>query len=238
MELGVVRRSVGLGATALVAALLGFQGPALAQEDGCGTEVGCGDPGSSDPSGVVPAAPTEPMPTPVPTTVPVPLTGTSVPTTGATVPTTPTTGPTATSSSPAHVSPTTVNAGQSVTIRGGSFAPNQSLQMLLSTTPPTSLGSARSDATGSFSATATIPAATTAGTYRLTVSGPGAQGGTHESSASVTVALARTGVMTTVLTLVGAVALAAGAKLVIQSQWSRPVSTAGWAATARRRRRL
>lgn len=215
-----LRRFVGVAAITLVTAL-GSQQPVSAQSD-CGSEVGCQDPGAAEP---LAGAPTVPA-----TVATVPTTASTV----ATVPTTPTTGQTGASTSTAQVSPATVGPGQTVSIRGGSFAPNQTLQMLLSTSPPASLGTTRSDATGSYSATATIPATTPVGTYRLTVSGPGAQGGAHESAATVTVGLAQTGMMTGVLALVGALALASGARLVIQSQWSPPVSTRNWAPTRRR----
>ena len=215
-------RWMGIAAVTFVA-VLGLQAPASAQND-CGSEVGCQDPGGTVDPGASP----------------------TVPTTGATVPTTPTTvassvpttsvpGEGATSTSVAQVSPTTVAAGQTVTIQAGSFAPNQTVQMQLSTTPPTSLGTAQSDAGGSVSTTATIPASASAGTYRLTITGPGAQGGPHESAATVTVGLADTGFTSGVLAVLGALAVGSGARLVIQSSWSRPVSTRSWVDSRRRR---
>lgn len=215
-----VPRSISIAAVTLVA-VLGLQAPASAQND-CGSEVGCEDPGGTgDPFGASPTVPT---------------TGVTVPTTVASsVPTTSVPGQGATSTSVAQVSPTTVAAGKTVTIQAGSFAPNQTVQMQLSTTPPTSLGSAQSDAGGSVSTTATIPASASAGTYRLTITGPGAQGGPHESAATLTVGLAETGFMSGVLALVGALAVGSGAKLVIQGSWSRPVSTRSWVDNRRRR---
>ena len=217
-----VPRSISIAAVVtFVAAVLGLQAPASAQLD-CGSEVGCEDPG-----GTVEASPT------------VPTTGVTVPTTpttvGSSVPTTSVPGEGATSTSVAQVSPTTVAAGQTVTIQAGSFAPNQTVQMQLSTTPPTSLGTAQSDASGSVSTTATVPASASPGTYRLTITGPGAQGSPHESAATVTVGLAETGFMSGVLALVGALAIGSGAKLMIQGSWSRPVSTRSWVDNRRRR---
>ncbi len=218
-----VLRSIGIAAVAFVA-VLGLQAPASAQYD-CGSEVGCQDPGgTSDPLGASPTVPT--------TGVTVPTTTTTV---ASSVPTTSTPGQGATSTSVTQVSPATVAAGQTVTIRAGSFAPNQTLQIQLSTTPPTSLGTAQSDPSGSVSTTATIPASASAGTYRLTITGPGAQGDPHESAATVTVGLAETGFMSGVLAVVRALAVGSGAKLVIRSWWSRPVSTTRWVDNRRRR---
>lgn len=202
-----------------LAAWLSSAAPASAQEcpaEGCPPDFGA------------PQDPQQTVPTTAPATGTVP---TTVPTTG------PTTDPTAVgvpSSSTALASPSTVSPGASVTIQGAGFGPDQTLQMTFTDSSPVALGSTQSDATGSYSATVTIPSTATVGAHEITVSGPDAQGGTHESVAAITVGLAQTGVMTNIMVLVGVTALAAGVHLVLKSQWSPPVSTAGFALSRRR----
>ena len=188
-------------------------------------------------NGPVPGRAAVPTATTAPGTPTTPTTGST--TTAVTVAptTTPTTVPPGPVTSTATVTPSSVEAGGSVTITGSGFAPSSSLTIqLTSTSPPAALGSTQSDASGGYTATVTIPAGTSAASHLIAVSGPGAQGSRHESVGNVTVALAETGFMTSVLTAAGVVLLATGSKLVLQSQWSLPVSTAGW--TPARRRRL
>jgi hypothetical protein len=55
------------------------------------------------------------------------------------------------------------------------------------TSTPRALGTTRSDSSGRFSVTLTIPADATPGVHRITVTGQGASGGTHTVFADVTV---------------------------------------------------
>jgi hypothetical protein len=207
---GRVRRGLVIGSCVL---LLWFapQHPAGAQVDDCDPLLGCDDVGAGTDT--------------VPTT-----------STAPTVPVAPTTeAPGQAGGSSAQVSPVTVAPGDTITIQGGSFASEERLEISLSTSPPTSLGTVQSDSTGSYSATATIPGTVPLGTYTVTVSGPGPQGGLHEASDTVTVGLAQTGATTGILALAGAAAVGAGARLVLRSQWSRPVSTRNWVPARGRR---
>lgn len=223
----------------LVCPFLLADSPAQAHQDGCHaahscpSDTGsytCGDTGNFSECGTSTPATTTPGTPTTPTTGSTTTAVTVAPTT------TPTTVPSGPVTSTATVTPSSVETGGSVTITGSGFAPSSSLTIqLTSTSPPAALGSTQSDASGSYRATVTIPASTSAATHLIAVSGQGAQGSRHESVGNVTVALAETGFMTNVLTAVGVILLAAGSKLVLQSQWSLPVSTAGWAP---RRRRL
>jgi hypothetical protein len=86
-----------------------------------------------------------------------------------------------------EVSDSTVTRGQRVEITGGGFAANQSSLPITFTSTPVSLGTTRSDSTGHYSATVTIPTTATPGAHRITVTGQGAQGGSHTSFIDVIV---------------------------------------------------
>jgi hypothetical protein len=220
------RRGAYLGWCALALAVsLGTPSPAQAQTTQCLTEgVNCEEaplPPVTDGLG-------QSAPGTVPTTAP---TTSSAPGTG-TVPTSPSSAP---SSSTAVASPSTVAAGHSVTVQGtGPFAANQPLQVFFDGAPPSPPVTAQSDAAGAYVATVTVPSTASSGTHRITVSGPGPQGGTHESIATVMVGLADTGFVTDVMAIVGAAVLALGLHLVRRSQWSAPVSTKNWVPSPRR----
>jgi hypothetical protein len=207
-----VRGGLVIGSCALLL-WFGRQPPAGAQVDDCDPLLGCDDAAAeADTAPTTSTAPTVPV-----------------------APTTESTGQAGTAGAGARVSPATVAPGQAITIQGDSFAPEERLEISLSTNPPTSLGAVQSDGTGRYSATATIPGTTPLGTYTVTVSGPGPQGSLHEASDTVTVGLAQTGATTGILALAGAVAVGSGVRLVLRSQWSRPVSTRNWAPARRRR---
>jgi hypothetical protein len=76
--------------------------------------------------------------------------------------------------------------GQTTTITGRRFAPNSILQANLFSAPVL-LATFKSDASGNYSATVTIPADTALGSHQIVVSGPGANGGTNNSVGSLTV---------------------------------------------------
>ncbi|MGH9188945.1 MAG: hypothetical protein ACRD0Q_02760 [Acidimicrobiales bacterium] len=206
---GVHRRSRRrrLGAAVLALAVVFVAAPASGQDDGS-------DPGVTSP----PVVPTTIAGAPT-TTLP----GTQ------TTPTTLTPGGGAPTSSPATVSPSSVAAGQSVTVSGASgFAPSQTLSITFdaaSATPSTAF----SNASGGFTATVTVPGGTASGSHRITVTGRNAQGGQHQSVGTVSVTLAQTGAGQTVtMAIVGIVLVALGYRLVERVRWSPAVSTPGW----------
>ena len=82
-----------------------------------------------------------------------------------------------------------VKPGQQVTFQGGGFAKNAPLALEFQSTP-TPLGNATADASGNFKATVTIPNDATGGAHHLVARGPGANGGTNEAVADVTVVAA------------------------------------------------
>lgn len=208
-------RLVAGGAVALLA-WLSASPVGHAQSTQCLTEgVGCED--------TIPDATTGSAPGTVPTTAP----SSSGAPGASTVPTA------APSSSVATASPSTVSAGEPVTVRGtGPFGPAQPLQITFDGTVP--LGSTQADEAGAYVATATIPPNASRGLHRITVSGQGAQGGTHESVAEITVGLPVTGAVTDIMAVVGVAVLALGLHLVRRSQWSLPVSTSNWASSGER----
>jgi len=74
--------------------------------------------------------------------------------------------------SPATMTPSSVLPGDSLTITGGGFAPNQVLGIGLFR-PPVVLGSVASDANGNYSAVLQIPLGTPPGQNEITVFGRG-----------------------------------------------------------------
>ena len=122
--------------------------------------------------------------------------------------------------SQAQVSDATVTPGEAINVSGGGFAPDRDVRLdFLS--DPVFLGSTRSDSSGRFSITVTIPLNASSGPHRIIASGPGAGGGTHRSIATVNVVtrvaqpLARTGGTSTGLLHLGMVATLAGVLLLV-----------------------
>lgn len=205
-----------LAAAALALGVVFVALPAWAQDDG------------SDPGGTV-----QPVPTTLPgTATTLPGTATTLP--GTPTPTTP--GGGAPTSSPATVSPSSVAAGESVTVSGTGFGVSQTISITFdaaSATPSTAF----SDASGGFTATVTVPGGTASGSHRITLTGRNAQGGQHQSVGTVSVTLAQTGAGRTVtMAIVGLVLVALGYRLVERVRWSPAVSTPDWRRPSRPRR--
>jgi hypothetical protein len=99
---------------------------------------------------------------------------------------TPTPSPGSGTESRGETNDSTVTRGQKITISGGGFQANKSLSITFTSTP-VSLGTTTSNSSGRYSALVTIPSDATAGSHTITVSGPGAAGGTHNSVIGVTV---------------------------------------------------
>ena len=76
-----------------------------------------------------------------------------------------------------------------MTFQGGGFAKNAPLALEFQSTP-TPLGNSTADASGNFKATVTIPNDATGGAHHLVARGPGANGGTNEAVADITVVAA------------------------------------------------
>ena len=162
-------------------------------------------------------------------------------TTTATTTTTSTTLPAATqppagspdTQSEAQVSAATVAPGQQVSVTGGGFAPGRDLRADLFS-DPVFLGSTRSDAAGRFATTVTIPVNASPGPHQIVVSGPGPQGGTHRSVATVTVVvtvarpLARTGGDSFGLVRLAIVSTLIGAVLLVSTERRLMALGLGW----------
>ena len=113
----------------------------------------------------------------------------------------------------------------SVTASG--FAPNRPVSVSLDSTPLQQ--SLTSNQAGAVTASVTIPTSTTAGAHRIVVTGTNPSGGQHQSSGTLTVALATTGAGENIAMAVAAVLLIAfGYHLLEKARWSSPVSTTGW----------
>ena len=131
------------------------------------------------------------------------------------------------------MSDATVEPGQQVNVVGGGFAPDRDLRADLFS-DPVFLGSTRSDAAGRFAITVTIPANVSPGPHRIVVSGPGRQGGTHRSVATVTVVvavtrpLARTGGDSAGLLRLAMMSTLMGAVLVVATQRRLMALGFGW----------
>ncbi|WP_018348166.1 Ig-like domain-containing protein [Longispora albida] len=97
-------------------------------------------------------------------------------------------GPPASANYPVQYGALTVSgqaqAGRPVQISGSGYSPGATVTVRLSTGAV--VGTATADATGSFSYSATIPAGLSAGTHKLTATGP-MPGGTRELSAELVV---------------------------------------------------
>ncbi|MFE1318178.1 hypothetical protein [Kitasatospora phosalacinea] len=77
--------------------------------------------------------------------------------------------------------------GSSVTVSGGGYQPGATV--VLTVEPGgASLGKATADGSGTFTATFTVPAGTSPGTYTVRATGPDARGGTRVDSLTVEVA--------------------------------------------------
>jgi hypothetical protein len=149
-------------------------------------------------------------------------------TTSTTSSTTSTTTPTSTSSTTSTSSSTTsttaattqgtgavanpeVAPGGTTTFSGGGFAASRALALEIQS-DPVSLGTTVSDGAGNFRVTVRIPSSIPPGPHRLVARGPGANGGTREVFAAVTVSgvLARTGSDAKRLGLLGVATVALG----------------------------
>jgi hypothetical protein len=120
---------------------------------------------------------------------------------------------------PLSVSPTSVEAGGTVTVKGGGFAPGATIQIVIASTP-TLLTTVGADGSGSFSTTVTIPESIEAGAHTLSATGASPSGGTVTLSTAITVnkgseaALAFTGSNTAALAGVAIAVIAVGALFV------------------------
>lgn len=84
--------------------------------------------------------------------------------------------------SPAAVSAGTINAGDSLVVTGGGFAPNQSLSIGLAQ-PPVVLATVASNTNGDYQTTITTPVTTPSGQNQIIVFGRGPNGTCHQSIA-------------------------------------------------------
>ncbi|MCW2581653.1 MAG: hypothetical protein JWQ53_443 [Klenkia sp.] len=118
---------------------------------------------------------------------------------------------------------TSVTAGQKLTLQGAGFAPNSTVQLTLFSAP-VSLGTVVTDENGSFSVEVTLPANLTNGTHTLVATGINPDGTTRNLVITVTVSggvvtdaatLANTGFDTAVPLTGGALALLAGAGMLV-----------------------
>jgi hypothetical protein len=114
-----------------------------------------------------------------------------------------------TTQSAATVSKSVVDAGDTLTMSGNGFAPNASPLTITLLSDPVVLGTTAADATGHYSVVVRIPANTLPGTHTLVVSGAGADGHNHQSVATITVRLPRTGASNTGRTTAAGVAILA-----------------------------
>jgi hypothetical protein len=144
------------------------------------------------------------------------------------VPGSSTTTTVAASQSTATANPSTLIAGNRTTVTGGGFAPNTALKATLFSDPVVLANNFSSDANGKFSVSVVIPANTLPGTHRIVVSGAATGGGTHESTATITVALPRTGAANTGrTTATGAAVIALGFAVVMLAYYERRVVSVG-----------
>ncbi len=90
------------------------------------------------------------------------------------------------STSAASVSRPSASPGEQVTVSGSGFAPNVDLGITLRS-DPVRLGVTRSDASGAYEATVSIPPETESGDHRIVIRGPSPTGKTHESSVAIAV---------------------------------------------------
>ncbi|MBV8981879.1 MAG: choice-of-anchor L domain-containing protein [Acidimicrobiia bacterium] len=131
--------------------------------------------------------------TTVPSTTPLATTTTTVPSTTTTA--APGAGPGGTSSTTApqatqsqgQSSASSPAPGQSITITGTGFAPNQPVT-ITATNPPTSLGTATSDPAGHVQAQVVVPVNAAPGPEQIVITGPAPGGGTHQVVVSFTIA--------------------------------------------------
>jgi hypothetical protein len=120
---------------------------------------------------------------------------------------------------PLTVTPSTVNAGDTVTVKGGGFAPGATVQISIASTP-TLIATVGADGSGSFSTTAVIPASIESGVHTVSATAASPSGGSMTLTATVTVngasqpALAFTGSNSAALAGVAIAVIAVGALFV------------------------
>jgi hypothetical protein len=99
--------------------------------------------------------------------------------------------------SAATVSKSVVDAGDAITMSGSGFAANASPLTEQIFSDPVTLGTTSANSAGAYSVVIRIPANTLPGTHTLMVSGANPSGHRHESVATITVRLPRTGAANT-----------------------------------------
>lgn len=108
----------------------------------------------------------------------------------------------------------TVQAGSSVTVSGGGFAPGATVTVTIEPTPET-LGTTVAGATGEFTTTVTIPADISAGQHTLKASGATASGSVLVLAQQVTVATQPSSELPATGSSIASVLLIASAALVV-----------------------
>lgn len=111
-----------------------------------------------------------------------------------------------------------LDPGDELRISGAGFAPGSTIDITMESTP-VFLKRVTADATGAFSTTVQIPAGADAGSHTVKATGPDPAGGIRVLSVGITVdasandTLVRTGSGTTMLAVVGVVAIAGGSAI-------------------------
>lgn len=85
------------------------------------------------------------------------------------------------------VDPSTAKPGVTLTIRGSGFQADAQLQISLAGPPATALGSTVAGASGAYAATLKLPMNVAPGSHTLLVTGPGPDGASRSTTATITV---------------------------------------------------